>query len=174
MTMSQFGHLAGHEAMSDMSPLSAPKRTSAGGSKFMGITGITVTVNLITPQHRRLVHCHRNFLAEAEVGTLRLMPESRTYALAAFFAASNTSRADVVPATCSVPSTPRYPSCIHGLKHFLGRSGVALRDAELLERFRPPCTRDCKGFHVDLQDFTQLLRDFIRADHRTKLDDALP
>jgi hypothetical protein len=67
-----------------------------------------------------------------------------------------------------------HPSCIHGLKHFFGRSGVALRDAELLERFRPPCTRDCKGFHVEIQDFTQLLRDFIRGDHRTKLDDALP
>src|SRR5260370_32575079 len=67
-----------------------------------------------------------------------------------------------------------HPSCVHGLKHFFGRSGVALRDAELLERFRPPCTRDCKGFHVELQDFTQLLRDLIRADHRTKLDDAMP
>jgi hypothetical protein len=43
-----------------------------------------------------------------------------------------------------------HPSCINGLKHFFGRSGVALRDAELLERFRPPCTRDCKGFHVNL------------------------
>ena len=31
---------------------------------------------------------------------------SPTYALAAFCAASNTSRADVVPATCSVPSAP--------------------------------------------------------------------
>ena len=41
-----------------------------------------------------------------------------------------------------------HPSCIHGLKHFFGRSGVALRDAELLERFCPACTRDCKGFHV--------------------------
>src|SRR3984957_7473659 len=67
-----------------------------------------------------------------------------------------------------------HPSCIHGLKHFFGRSGVALRDAELLERFRPSCTRDCKGFHVEIQDFTQLLRDFIRGDHRTKLDGALP
>src|SRR6516225_6639133 len=67
-----------------------------------------------------------------------------------------------------------HPSCIPGLKHFFGRSGVALRDAELLERLRPPCTRDCKGFHVTIQDFTQLLRDFIRGDHRTKLDDALP
>jgi hypothetical protein len=28
--------LFGHGAMSDMSPLSAPKRTSAGRSKFMG------------------------------------------------------------------------------------------------------------------------------------------
>jgi hypothetical protein len=67
-----------------------------------------------------------------------------------------------------------HPSCIHGLKHFFGRAGVALRDAELLERFRPPCTRDCEGFHVEIQDFTQLLRDFIRGNHRTKLDDALP
>jgi hypothetical protein len=41
------------------------------------------------------------------------------------------------------------------------------------ERFRPPCTRDRKGFHVKLQDLTQMLRDFIRGDHRTKLDNAL-
>jgi len=54
-----------------------------------------------------------------------------------------------------------HPSCIHGVKHFFGRSGVALRDAELLERFRPSRARDCKGFHVELQDFTQLLRDLI-------------
>jgi hypothetical protein len=67
-----------------------------------------------------------------------------------------------------------HPSCIHGPKHFFGRSGVALRDAELPERFRPPCTRDWEGFHVEIQDFTQLLRDFIRGDHRTKLDGALP
>ena len=67
-----------------------------------------------------------------------------------------------------------HPSCVHGLKHFFGRSGVALRDAELLERFRPPSARDRKGFHVKRQDFTQLLRDFTRGDHRTKLDDALP
>src|ERR1700677_1544182 len=67
-----------------------------------------------------------------------------------------------------------HPSCIHGLKHFFGRSGAALRDAELLERFRPPCTGDGKGFHVELQDFTRLLRDLIRADDRTKLDDAMP
>src|SRR5262249_33121295 len=66
-----------------------------------------------------------------------------------------------------------HPSCIHGLKHFFGRSRVAPRDAELFERFRPPCTRDRKGFHVETQDLTQLLRDFIRADHRTKFDDAL-
>jgi len=58
-----------------------------------------------------------------------------------------------------------HPPCIHGLKHFFGRSGVALRDAELLECFRPPCTRDCKGFHVEIQDFTLLLRDFISGDH---------
>jgi hypothetical protein len=56
-----------------------------------------------------------------------------------------------------------HPSCIHGLKHFFGRSGVALRDAELFERFRPLRTRDRKGFHVKIQDFTQLLGDFIRA-----------
>src|ERR1700733_5700875 len=67
-----------------------------------------------------------------------------------------------------------HPSCIHGLKHFSGRSAVALRDTELLERFRPPCTRDCKSLHVEIQDFTQLLRDFIRGDHRTKLDGTLP
>ena len=51
---------------------------------------------------------------------------------------------------------------------------MALRDAELLERFRPPCTRDGKGFHVALQDFTQLFRYFIRAYHRTEFDHAMP
>jgi hypothetical protein len=51
---------------------------------------------------------------------------------------------------------------------------MALRDAELFECFRPPCTWDCKGFHVEIQDFTQLRRDFIRGDRRTKLEDALP
>ena len=35
-------------------------------------------------------------------------------------------------------------------------------------------TRDCKGFHVEIQHFTQLLRDFIRGDHRTKFDGAMP
>ena len=49
-----------------------------------------------------------------------------------------------------------HPSRVNALKHFFGRSSVALRDAELLERFRPPCTRDCKGFYVEFQDFTQL------------------
>src|ERR1700679_1937624 len=67
-----------------------------------------------------------------------------------------------------------HPSCINGLKHFFGRSSVVLRDAELLERFRPPCTWDCKGFHVECQDLTQLSGHFIRAYHRTQLDDAMP
>jgi hypothetical protein len=66
-----------------------------------------------------------------------------------------------------------HPSCIHGLIHFFGGSGATLRDAELLERVRPTCTRYCNGFHVEIQDLTQLFRDFIRGDHRTKLDDAL-
>jgi len=34
--MSLFMAIFGHGAVSDMSPLSAPKRTSAGRSKFMG------------------------------------------------------------------------------------------------------------------------------------------
>src|ERR1700677_1078218 len=67
-----------------------------------------------------------------------------------------------------------HPSCIHGLKHFFGRSGAALRHAELLERFRPPCTRDCKGFHLEIEDVAQLLRDFIRGDHRTKFAAGWP
>ena len=33
-----------------------------------------------------------------------------------------------------------HPSRVHALKHFFGRSSLALRDAELLERFRPPCS----------------------------------
>jgi hypothetical protein len=45
-----------------------------------------------------------------------------------------------------------HPSCIDGLKHLFGRSGMALRDAELFERFRPPCTWYCKGLHVEIQD----------------------
>src|SRR5579859_6264962 len=67
-----------------------------------------------------------------------------------------------------------HPSRVNALKHFFGRSSVALRDAELLERFRPPCTRDCKGFYVEFQDFTQLSGHFIRAYHRTQFDDAMP
>ena len=67
-----------------------------------------------------------------------------------------------------------HPSCIHGLKHLFGRSGAALRDTELLECFRPLCTRDCKGFHVEIQDCAQLLCNFIRGDQRTQLDDTLP
>src|ERR1700675_1851998 len=66
-----------------------------------------------------------------------------------------------------------HPSRVHALKHFFGRSSVALRDAELLERFRPPCTWDGKGFYVAFYDFTQLCRHFIRAYHRTELDYAM-
>src|ERR1700739_4543291 len=67
-----------------------------------------------------------------------------------------------------------HPSRVNAVKHFFGRSSVALRDAELLECFRPSCTRDCKGFYVECQDFTQLAGHFIRAYHRTQLDDAMP
>jgi hypothetical protein len=67
-----------------------------------------------------------------------------------------------------------HPSRVNALKHFFGRSSVALRDAELLERFRPPCTWDRKGFYVECQDLTQLSGHFIRAYHRTQLDDAMP
>ena len=67
-----------------------------------------------------------------------------------------------------------HPSRVNALIHFFGRSGVALWDAELLERFRPPGTRDCKGLYVAFQDFTQLSGHFIRAYHRTYLDDAMP
>ena len=67
-----------------------------------------------------------------------------------------------------------HPSRVNALKHFFGRSSVALRDAELLERFRPPCARNRKGFYVECQDFTQLFGHFIRAYHRTQLDDAMP
>jgi hypothetical protein len=112
-----------------------------------------------------------------------LCSQTRTYmfdldlrwrTVAAFCAASNTSRADVVPATCSVPSTPRSIHPAFTASNISSGSGAALGDTELLERFRPLCTRDCKGSYVKLQDFTQLLRDFVRGDHRTKLDDALP
>ena len=97
------------------------------------------------------------------------------HAVTAFWAAAKTSCADVEPATCSVPSTPRSIHPAFTASYISSAGAVsALRDADLLERFRPPCTRDCKGFHVEIQDFTQLLRDFIRGDHRTKLDDALP
>ena len=35
-----------------------------------------------------------------------------------------------------------HPSRVDALKHFFGSSSVALRNAELPERFRPPCTWD--------------------------------
>jgi hypothetical protein len=60
-----------------------------------------------------------------------------------------------------------HPSRVHALKHFFGRSGVALRDAELLECFRPSCTRDRKRFYVERQDLTQLFGYFIGTYHRT-------
>ena len=88
---------------------------------------------------------------------------SRIYALAAFCAVSNTSRAEVSRLHAPYLEAEVHPSCIHSLEHFFGRSGVALRNSELFERFRPACTRDCKGFHVEIQDLTQLLRDFIGA-----------
>src|ERR1700688_1029960 len=67
-----------------------------------------------------------------------------------------------------------HPARVDGLEHRFGRSGLALRDAELFERCRPPDPRDGKGLDVALHDFAQLGRDFIRADHRAKLDDAMP
>jgi len=42
---------------------------------------------------------------------LSCLDPSRTYALAAFCAASNTSRADVVPATCSVSTCTNVFEC---------------------------------------------------------------
>jgi len=72
------------------------------------------------------------------------------------------------------PDSEVHPSRVNALKHLFGRSSVAFRDAELLERFRPLCTRDCKGLYVERQDFTQLSGHFIRAYHRTQLDDAMP
>ena len=63
------------------------------------------------------------------------------------------------------PSIPRS-----GLERLFGGSGVALRDAELLERFSHACTpRTAKAFTSRIQDFAQLLRDFILRDHQTKL-----
>lgn len=48
-------------------------------------------------------------LISARRSRLRLKPDpSGTYALAAFCAASNPSRADAAPATCSVSSAPRF------------------------------------------------------------------
>ena len=67
-------------------------------------------------------------------------------ASAPFCASANTSRADVVPATCSVPRSEVHPSRVHALKHFFGRSSVALRDAELLERFAHPARGTAKAF----------------------------
>jgi hypothetical protein len=105
----------------------------------------------------------------------KLEPGLPVHAVTAFWAAAKTSRADVVPATCSVPSTPRSIHPAFTASNISSAGPVwPCGDAELLERFRPPCTRDCKGFHVEIQGFTQLLRDFIRGDHRTKLDGALP
>src|SRR5579859_602811 len=67
-----------------------------------------------------------------------------------------------------------HPSLVHGIEHLFGWSRVALWDTELFERFRPTCTRDCEGPYVDCQDFPQLRGHFIRAYHRTQLDDTMP
>jgi hypothetical protein len=113
--------------------------------------------------------------SDAEAGSLRLMPDPSWDlrlggVLCSFEYIACGRRTRYV---LRILGSEVHPSCIHGLKHFFGRSGVAFRDTELLERCCPPRTRDCKGFHVEIQDFTQLVRDFIRGDHRTKLDDAL-
>ena len=90
------------------------------------------------------------------------------HAVTAFWAAAKTSRADVVPAGClSTLDSEVHPSRIHSPQTFLRQVGVALRDAELLERFCPPCTRDCEGFHVEIQDFTRDYHSRLLRQHPT-------
>ena len=67
-----------------------------------------------------------------------------------------------------------HPTRVDALVHLLGRPSVAIRDADLLERFRPACTRNCKGSYVKSQNLTQLGGHFIRAYHWTQLDDEMP
>ena len=47
-----------------------------------------------------------------------------------------------------VALNPRSIQPVDGLKHSFGRSGLTLRDAELLERGRPFGPRDRKGLDV--------------------------
>jgi hypothetical protein len=58
-----------------------------------------------------------------------------------------------------------HPARIDGLEHRFSRSGLALRDTELLERCRPLGPRDGEGLDFALHDIAQLRCNFIRADH---------
>ena len=66
------------------------------------------------------------------------------------------------------------PARVDRLEHSFSRSSLALRDAELLEGCRPIGPRDSEGLDFALHDIAKLCCDFIRADHRTKFDDAMP
>ena len=99
----------------------------------------------------------------------------RTYALTACCATANTSRADVVPATCSVPVIPRSIHPALTLSNISSAGPVwPFGMPNCSNASAHPCTRDRKGFDVEFQYFTQLSGHFIRAYHRTELDDAMP
>ena len=68
-----------------------------------------------------------------------------------------------------------HPSRVNTLKHFFGGSSVALRDAELLETLLMTLSAELQRL---LRRVSGLLPiwcgHFIRAYHRTQLDDAIP
>jgi hypothetical protein len=49
--------------------------------------------------------------------------------------------------------------------HHFDRSGLSVRNAELLECCRPLCSRDGNGLDVELHDFTHSRSELIRAHH---------
>ena len=96
-------------------------------------------------------------------------------ASAPFCASANTSRADVVPATCSVPVIPRS---IHPEFTASNISSAApvwpFGTPDCSNASAHPARGTAKAFTSRFRTCTQLFRHFIRAYHRTELDNTMP